>query len=267
MPYLAAEDATIFFETTGDHGPWLTLINGHTRSSRDFRLLATKLSKEGLRCLLFDNRGSGETKSSSPFKLIDIAEDAIKLWDHLQIKDSVICGLSMGGIICQMLAYHHPKRVTGLILVATGSSEQSLASEAFTPWGNSPESVEEKLKNYFSAAFWQRNHLLVRAMSKQILQDILSQKFEGCAQAQRHAMSGADTRNLLPSINQRTLILHGTEDRIIPVSAGEEIAHLLPHATLKALPGIGHLVLAESSKVLYDEILLFIRSSAPAIEP
>ncbi|MCX6128246.1 MAG: alpha/beta hydrolase [Proteobacteria bacterium] len=259
MAFLERKDGSIYYETIGTMGPWLTFINGHTRSSRDFRILTGKLSKNGLRCLIFDNRGSGETKCKGPFKLEDIADDVKALWDNLEIKQSSLVGLSMGGIIAQILAYKYSYSVTGLILIATGTSEKSLSPKALAPWGDSITSVEAKLESYFTPEFCKQNQIIVRAMSKQILDAILNGNFEAQAQIQRDAMIGMDTQNFLSSLKQATLILHGLQDQIIPVREAEEIAKLIPHAELKKIEGIGHLVLAEYGSKLSEDILSFLK--------
>jgi pimeloyl-ACP methyl ester carboxylesterase len=261
MPFMARNDVEIFYETLGTDGPWLTLVNGHTRSSRDFRLLAGNLVKQGLRCLLFDNRGAGETKNGPGFTLDDIADDIIHLWDQLGIERSVVMGLSMGGLVSQILAHKVRDRVPGLILVSTGSSESSLAPAAFTPWGTTEASVYQKLQAYFTEGFLHRNKLLVQAMAKQILLGITADHFEERAEQQRKAMSAVDTRPFARNLRCPTLIIHGQDDRIIPFAAGEELERLIPGAKLKALPDVGHLVLAEYSKNLAQDVLDFMREN------
>lgn len=261
MPFMPRDSAEIYYETLGTEGPWLTLVNGHTRSSRDFRLLAGNLVKQGLRCLLFDNRGAGETKNGPDFTLHDIAADIIELWDHLGIDKTVVMGLSMGGLVSQIVTHKVPDRVQALILVSTGSAESSLAPAAFTPWGQTEESVYHKLQAYFTESFLSRNKLLVQAMAKQILQGITADQFEERADQQRRAMKGVDTKPMARNINCPTLIIHGQDDRIIPFAAGEELERLIPGAHMKALPDVGHLVLAEYSRNLPQDILDFLREN------
>jgi 3-oxoadipate enol-lactonase len=262
MPFMVRDDSEIFYEILGTDGPWLTLVNGHTRSSRDFRLLAGNLVKQGLRCLLFDNRSAGETKNGPNFTLHDIADDIIQLWDEIGIEQAVVMGLSMGGIVSQILANKVPDRVLGLILVATGSSESSLAEAAFTPWGDTEVSVLQKLQAYFTEGFMQRNKLLVQAMAKQILQGISGDQFQARADQQRQAMQNVDTRPFLGNLRCPTLIIHGSDDRIIPFAAGLELQKLIPGAQLKELPDVGHLVLAEYSKNLSQDVLDFMKSES-----
>jgi pimeloyl-ACP methyl ester carboxylesterase len=168
-------------------------------------------------------------------------------------------GLSMGGLVSQILAHKAPDRILGLILVATGSSEGSLAEAAFTPWGETEASVFQKLQAYFTENFLQKNRLLVQAMAKQILEGITADDFQARADTQRNAMRNVDTRPFLKDLRCPTLIIHGRDDRIIPLSAGEELQRLIPGSELKELKDVGHLILAEYSKNLVKDIMDFLR--------
>ena len=54
-------NVSIYYETYGQQGPWLTFVNGYLRSHKDFRAIAKKISTKNIRVLIFDNRGSGKT--------------------------------------------------------------------------------------------------------------------------------------------------------------------------------------------------------------
>ncbi len=259
MPYLHRKNAKIYYEVLGTSGPWITFINGHTRSSRDFRLLASQLSELPCRSLIFDNRGSGETESSYDFSLYDIADDIQGLWDELGIEKSFVMGLSMGGLIAAIVCHQQPNKTQGLILISTGSSEKSLSQAAHSSWGHSEQDVMAKLSQYFSEEFLTKNRLLVQSMSKQIFVAIKDGDFEQRAHSQRRAMSGIDTSPYLRSITSPCLIIHGDQDLIIPIQEGEKIATLIPHAEFKALSHMGHLLLAEYNRGLKADLIAFIR--------
>ena len=84
--------ASIYYETHGESGDWVTLINGHTRTVRDFKMFTKKLIASGFRVLVADNRGAGETETSFPFTLEDIAEDIHDIWEELNIDKSHVLG-------------------------------------------------------------------------------------------------------------------------------------------------------------------------------
>lgn len=258
MPILHQHEISLYYETFGASGPWLTLVNGHTRSSRDFRLLAKTFVEKSYRVLTLDNRGSGQTTESGPFTLNEMMQDVVRLWDELKITQSHLVGISMGGMISQRLAATYPLRVAKLVLVSTAAHAGHLASLSFESWGQDPESVLSRLKRYVSDGYYERNKLLMQAMAKQILAAIQHDNFEARAAAQHEAIAELDNRPLLGRIQAPTLIIHGTDDRVIPSTAAEELANAIPNAELQLLAGRGHLLLAEDSKGLGQTIVEFI---------
>lgn len=257
MPTLELSDVSLFYETNGEKGPWITLVNGHTRSSRDFKLMARSLVNAGFQCLSFDNRGSGQTQAKGLFTYKDMVQDIYALWDKFGIKSSFLVGISMGGMLSQIAAAERPAAVTGLVLVSTASGEAELSPLSFGSWGTTLETILERLSHYVTEDFTKRNKLLIEAMAKQILQSIQSEGFEERAQAQRRAVKGIDTSPLLGQISCPTLVLHGEWDEIIKADAAYALARQIDKAELKILPQKGHLLLAEDSKTLADDIVEF----------
>lgn len=259
MPLLTVPQAEIYFETHGESGPWITLINGHTRSSKDFRLLARALVEAGFQCLTFDNRASGATKTSAPFTAREMVSDVYALWERIGIKGSFVVGISMGGMLAQIIASE--RVLSGLVLISTSAGQHNLNPSSFGDWGHTTESVSYRLHQYFTEGFAVRNKLLVQAMIKQILNEIENEGFAERATEQRLAISGIDNRALLEKIKCTTLIIHGREDRIIEVGVAYELESLIPKAELKIVEGSGHLLLAEDSKGLAKSIVEFCQAN------
>lgn len=257
MPTLELADVSLFYETSGEKGPWITLVNGHTRSSRDFKLMTRSLVSAGFQCLALDNRGSGQTQSKGPFTYETMVNDIYALWDKFGIKSSFLVGISMGGMLSQIAAAERPSNVAGLVLVSTASGESELSQYSFGSWGETIEDVLKRLSHYVTEDFTKRNKLLIEAMAKQILQAIQSEGFEARAQAQKQAVKGIDNSPLLGKITCPTLILHGDLDEIIKVDAAYALARQIDKAEIKVLPQKGHLLLAEDSKTLAEEIIEF----------
>ncbi len=248
MPYLDVTHAELYFETHGEKGPWITLINGHTRSSKDFRLLSRSLVEAGFQCLTFDNRGSGQTKTLAPFSFVEMAQDVYALWDKFGIKKSFVVGISMGGLLGEMIASE--RDINGLVLVSTGAGQRDLSAVSGEPWGTTIEEVAAHMAHYFTPGFAARNKLLIDAMNKQILGSIQNDGFEQRAQEQRQAIAKVENQSLLSKIKCPTLILHGSEDHIIKVSAAYNLQKSIANSELNVLEGTGHLLLAEDSKTL-----------------
>lgn len=258
MSMLERPNAKIFYETSGDHGSWITLINGHTRTSKDFKLLVKHLVSCGHQVLTLDNRGAGQTETTAPFTMDDLANDVIALWDHLEISQSHLLGISMGGMIAQLLAAKHPERVKRLILVSTAARKKWIDPMAEAGWGTSLESVKEKLTYYFAPSFLAKNKLLVEAMAKQILKEIESGRFASAAKAQRDAMNHFEGFSYLSRILAETQIIHGREDRVMAPEAARELHEHIRHSRSEFIDGAGHLLLAEAPRELYSLVSDFV---------
>ena len=128
MKFLEVKNAQICFEVVGESGPWITMINGHTRSRSDFKLISRKLAAGNRRVLIFDNRGSGSTLALRPFSFEDFCQDVLELWQHLGIQKSSVLGISMGGFIAQGLA-ERTDRIEKLILVSTAAKKSDVLSQ------------------------------------------------------------------------------------------------------------------------------------------
>ena len=90
MPWLEQSETKIHYERFGEKGPWVTLVNGYTRSGADFKFLAKFLVSHGHQVLVLDNRGCGKTQCDAGFTLKDMAEDIIAIWQQENIDKSVL---------------------------------------------------------------------------------------------------------------------------------------------------------------------------------
>ncbi|MEY4632374.1 MAG: 3-oxoadipate enol-lactonase [Pseudomonadota bacterium] len=254
MPFIDRPGATIFYETWGDgDGHWVTLINGHTRTTSDFRMLARHLAGRGFRVLSCDNRGSGQSEVSRDFQLPEMVDDIIAVWDAEGIQKSHVLGISMGGMIAQWLSSHFPARVGRLVLVSTCPNRDFINDHGSYEWSGHQDAVQAKLARYFSSRFLAANQPLVNAMAKQMAQAAASGgPFLMNAGRQMKAMQGFDATSHLGQITAPTLIIHGAEDAIVPVSAGRILANGIYGAKLKEVPAAGHLLIAEIPSQLYE---------------
>jgi pimeloyl-ACP methyl ester carboxylesterase len=235
----------------------VTLINGHTRSSSDFKILSKKLRENGYATLVLDNRGSGKTETTSSFSLSDMVEDVVSIWNHCKIEKSSVLGISMGGIIAQFLSLDYSKRVDRLILVST-THDDSWIKPTKGSWTLKDGEVEAKLASYFADGFVSKNPLLFKAMCQQIRASLTSGSFEHRAAAQRAALR-ASVRTIDPNlIAHKTLIVHGEKDQIIPVEAAIELSQKINPSEIEVMPEVGHLILAENAQALYRRVIEFI---------
>ena len=263
MPFLERPDASIFYDiyVQGDHRGDVTLINGHTRTSSDFKMMARYLAEQGFRVLVLDNRGCGKSDARGDFDLEDMVADVVALWDHVGIRRSHVLGISMGGMIAQWLAGTHPDRIHRLVLVSTCPNRSYIRDHGSYAWSGDEGAVEAKLATYFSAGFLGANKPLVAAMAKQMAKAAREGSFVGDAARQMRAMEGFDATPLLPRIGSPVLIVHGKEDVIVPPSAADTLAAGLRDSRRVFFDGAGHLLLAERPKELYERVAGFLREA------
>ncbi len=257
MSYLERPSCRIYYDLHPAGEQWVTLINGHTRSSSDFRVMTKRLNAAGFSVLTFDNRASGRSETATAFTLQDMIDDVRAIWEQEGLRQSSVLGISMGGAIALTLALQHGEFINKLILVSTSAHHQWIAASRGS-WGTSTESIKAKMTRYFAPEFALRNQVLIDAMAKQILNGIASNKFTTGAQLQSVVMNEFDVTKLLPKIKSPTLVLHGIEDGIISCEAAKEITANIPQAKSELIAGVGHLLLAECPERFYEIVIEFL---------
>jgi 3-oxoadipate enol-lactonase len=254
MPWLERPRAKIWYEIWPDPIQCtprvLTLVNGHTRSSSDFRIMGRKLADAGLQVVTLDNRGAGKSEAETPFRVQDFAGDVCALWDHLGIETSELLGISMGGLIAQVIAVNHPERVQRLWLVSTAPDRKWIRG-GDSSWVTDAAGIEIKLRDYFAPEFIKRNELLLQAMVKQTQKAATDGDFIARAEAQRAAINAFEPPRI-ERISCETVVIHGDQDAIVSIEGGKEIVRRIPNAKLKAISGAGHLLLAERPNDLFQ---------------
>lgn len=262
MPFFQRGSAKIYFEVYApegtSRGQWVTLINGHARSSTDFKAFAKYLSGLGYSVLTPDNRGSGKTESP-PFIFADMLQDVVALWRELGIARTHLLGISYGGVISENLAAGNPKTVSSLVLASTTCQSSYLNSDRRLAELSPPERIEE-MANYFGSEFATRNPVLYKSLTKQMAAVFDDDAFVQKARKQRIALNLFDFRILCSSIKVPTLILHGSEDRVIVPESAKALHQLIAGSELEIWEGVGHLFLAEAPRRFYERASQFFEA-------
>lgn len=262
MPIFNTDGASIYYETWGAEGDWVTLLNGHARTLTDFKLMGRFLVASGFRVLTFDHRGAGSTKEDREFSCQDMVTDVIGLWDHLGIGTSALLGISMGGIIAQLVLGQASRRITKLALVSTFLPDFKLP-ERPTSWGHDVPSMIEHLEPNFSHEFVRKNPILIAAMAKQILKQGGQGQFESRARMQKQAIAEAQSLSRdYASYRIPVKIFHGTNDRIVGIEEGRRLRSAFPVADILEFSEAGHLLIAEEGKRFYEAVANFLRADS-----
>lgn len=248
----------VFHLVQGETGSWVTLINGHARSHVDFRTLAKKLVELGYRVLLIDNRGSGDSPTDMDLTIQDMAQDIMDIWRSLDINSSFVLGISMGGLIAQVLALNSPVP-NGLILVST-TSRQDFYRAVVGEWGDSLDVIKTQLSAYVHPSFLARNAPLIEIMAKQLIKNGTKDFQYQCAK-QRSAIIQFKPEELsLENIKIPIMVIHGQDDGIISVDAADDIISRARHGKKVIYSDVGHLILIEKSKEFFADVLGFVQA-------
>jgi len=242
------------------------------------------LAERGVWVVRFDNRDVGRSslidwrppadagaavaerqrgdRIAAPYLLKDMAADAIGLMDALGVARAHIVGASMGGMIAQEIAIHWPERVRSLtsIMSTTGDPRLPPPTPAvmmvFTkpPPKTAEEYVEANVAAWliFRGAGYPEDEKRDRARAIRAAQRGFYP--EGGQRQMLAVYASGSRKKTLPSVKAPTLVIHGADDPLLPLAAGEDTAASIPGAKLVVLPRMGHaLPLAVWPQVI-DEI-------------
>ena len=257
-------------EGTGEPLLWIT---GFAISSEIFSPVIATYSA-AFDCIRYDNRGAG--RSPAPWRVTSIPElagDAVRLLDALDLDSAHVYGLSMGGMIAQEMAIRFPDRVRALVLGCTshGGPRAVLPSPkiaaALTSRG-APAELRAQLvgQALFSDDFRRREPALALRYLGLLAQHRTSTR--GLV-SHLAASTYHDTRARLSRIAAPTLVMHGELDALTPVANARLLADAVADASLAVLPGAGHGYLLEQpdeSHRLFDA-WLGARSPVPPGPP
>lgn len=193
-----------------------------------------------------DLRGFGQSDAPEGVYTMDMhADDLRELLDTLQIRQAVLCGLSMGGYIALAFWRKYAARVRALILVDTRAGADTPAArqarldmvEQVKQRGSIP-AAEAMLPRLLAGSTHQSRPDLVESVRAMMLR----QRPVGIVGAQLGMAQRPDSTPTLPTITVPTLAIFGAQDVITPADAeGRSLADAIPGAKLVIIPNAGHL--------------------------
>jgi 3-oxoadipate enol-lactonase len=237
------------------HGPSdaasLLLLEGLGGDIPGWRRNIPRLAKR-FRVVAYDFRGNGRSDPpSGRVTMTTFVDDTVGLLDELGIASAHVYGQSFGGMVAIELAITRPDRVRSLILAATHagfSRRVAVDARAKVP----------KDKPYL-ALYSER---FAREHPEHVAEDVLvgSQNPQPLHAGRRQwqAIEGWDAWDRLHLIDRPTLVLHGTEDRMVAVENAGLIAELIPRAELVLFPGVGHVYHSEEAEAADRAVIQFL---------
>ena len=233
--------------------------------------LVQLLVSRGFRVIRLDNRDAGLSQSFdehgvpnlmwatlrfmmhlpvvSPYKVSDMADDAVGVLDALNLASAHVCGASMGGMIAQHIAAAHPQRVKSLTLMMTTTGARRLPQPSLEvrralitrPKGRGPEAAARHLQGILeligSPAYRDDP---ARVYARVLASVQRSYRPAGTARQLLAIAADGDRTPLLARIGVPTRIIHGEADPLVPVAAGRDLAQRIRGAQADFIAGMGH---------------------------
>jgi len=181
-----------------------------------------------------------------PYTLSDMAADGVNLLRHLGIDRAHVLGVSMGGMIAQVMAIEHPARVASLISVMSmpgepetmQSTPEAMEALIAVPPSDRTGYVEHSLKYQVFQSRKYRSDELSRARAAREFDRMY---YPEGANRQMAAIYASGRRSeALQRLAVPTLVIHGTDDTLISLRGGERTAELIPGAELLVVADMGH---------------------------
>ena len=275
MPHNVNKTIRISHYSYGDASlPTLILIMGLGMPAAAWPMrLIQELVRKGLHVVTLDNRDSGRSdicqdemsslkvmgaiaryvaggSVSAPYRLEDMASDVERVMDELGIARAHVAGISMGGMIAQVLATTAPHRVTTLTCLSsatgnprTGLGKLSAIKAILMPPGNveTEEGLREHYRNTMKAIGTRDNEYDNQDIDRVIA--VLREHPVPIQATERQLMAilaSGDRRQQLRQLSVPTLVIHGREDPLLPISAGREIMAAIPGAKMMEIERMGH---------------------------
>jgi len=262
MAILRNEEINLYYETHGEGSP-LLLIAGLASDSQSWQPIVKELSEHYF-LIIPDNRGIGRTMPQDcNITIKDIADDCMRLTEHLGISFVNILGHSMGGFVAQDLAIHHPGCVDKLILASTSAFNPERNNTLFRDWATSLESgidtgdwFRSLFKWLFTDSFLANNELMDAAVKY-----ALEYPYPLSAIAFRNqveAIADFHCLNHLADIRARTLALGGSEDMLFPIVETGKLFKSIPGVILAEIEHAAHSIHVEKPRQFAELVIQFL---------
>jgi pimeloyl-ACP methyl ester carboxylesterase len=251
----------------------------------------SNLASRGFRVIRFDNRDVGQSTTfeeaghpdvnetvaalqrgepvDAPYLLTDLVADALGLLDHLGIDAIHVVGLSMGGMIAQLLAAHHPERILTITSIMSSTGEPGLPLATPEAWEcltapiptDLPAFTEQYIHKWrvYSGPGYPIDPSLAEEHAKRLFE-------RGIHPAGRDRQlvgifASGSRKEALAKVTAPALIIHGDSDPVVPIDAGIATANAIDGAELLVFEGMGH----DLAKGLWPEVVEAIARHANSV--
>jgi 3-oxoadipate enol-lactonase len=207
---------------------------GSTLAAWEPQLAALSLE---FQVIAYDHRGHGGSPApAGPYAIEDLAQDVVALLDEHEVTRAHFVGLSLGGMVAQLIAAQQPQRVDHLALLCMAAHYADRASwtqRAATVRAEGTEAIADATVERWLTADYRRDHPQETSRVRQMIVSIDREGYAGCCEA----IADMDLRPGLSLIKAPTLVLAGAQDPAVPPEQMRDLAAEVPGARFVVVPG------------------------------
>lgn len=256
--YAKSGDLNIAYQVSGG-GPFdLVFVPGyvtHVELHWEIPSFVPSLEKLGSFCRLirFDKRGTGMSDRVSGAPTLEARMDDVRaVMDAVGSQRAAIYGLSEGAAMALLFAATYPER-TAALAVRSGFPRRMWAPDY--PWGRTEEEYEREVAAALEI-FGPRERALAAVRSLGRFDDDEAESFlqllrwgssPGALEALHRMNKDIDVRHVLSAVRVPTLIMHGSDDTVVPLEVAQYMASKIPAARVVEIPGAGHLAFGKAA--------------------
>jgi 3-oxoadipate enol-lactonase len=214
------------------------------------------------RCIALDNRGVGRSGApSGPYSIEQMARDAVSVLDAESIPRANVMGISMGGVVSQLLAIKYPERVRSLVLAATACRHQGWRVQLLARWQylavqHGMSKVALDVVPWFVGERARRLLGRTAALTVRALLPGSARAFVSQLEAILEVPD--ELRELHAGLKIPASVVVGSLDALTPPEDSQELAARLPRAELTIIPEVGHALIAEAPVQFNHTVLSFL---------
>jgi 3-oxoadipate enol-lactonase len=259
MPQIQSNGIALNYRWDGPvNGPVVMLSHSLGADLSMWEPQVAPLTTAGYRLLRYDHRGHGGSAApDGPYTIDQLAADAVGLLDALGLTQVHFCGLSMGGMVGQVLGARHGQRFRTLALCSTSSHmpPPELWNERIQLVGAKGLTavVDATIDRWFTQPGQQRLPEAIQKIRATYLATPVA-GFLGCCAAIRDL----DLRETNRAITAPTLILVGEHDQGTPVAHARAINERIAGSRLVVIPDAAHLQNVEQAEIFTETLLAFL---------
>ncbi|RYE31396.1 MAG: alpha/beta hydrolase [Sphingobacteriaceae bacterium] len=266
----SAAPVKIFYQDLGEGKP-VVLIHGWPLNSESWEYQLNELPAHGVRVIAYDRRGFG--KSDKPWGNYDyntLAADLNALLEELDLREVTLVGFSMaGGEVIRYLTNYGSQRIAKIALISsiipymlkTDDNPEGVPQEQFDEFELQLRDDRPKFLASFGKQFY-GDSLLSPSVSSEMLDWTQMMALTGSGKATLECLksfSTTDFRNELGTVKVPVLIIHGEDDKTVPIkTSGEQAARMLPEAEYIVYEGAPHGLYITDKEKLTSDLIEFI---------